>query len=340
MTITSLLSQCHDPLLVVDLNGKIDWMNKAAESLFPDSAKNLAHYMGEDIFKAIVSENTLLPEPCHLKKGNQTIRQFVQVFDISATDPDNSYKLICLRSAPAASNRASEREEFLSTAAHDLKNPLGAIFGYADTLLDTPTGSGMTERQREILARIRNTAARSIDLVRNYQHMSQLQYGAIPAPSSSVDLNLVLTTVVEYTWRENPSAPTLKVILSKDPLPVLVDRIQLDRIISNLFSNALKYTPPAGNITIRTSEKSGRAFFEIHNNGPHIEAHELPTIFARFTRGSSSAGTPGSGLGLYIVKYIVDATGGKIEVKSSKEKGTTFTLSYPLAAKSTGSAGF
>jgi signal transduction histidine kinase len=123
----------------------------------------------------------------------------------------------------------------------------------------------------------------------------------------------------------------LTVELAKASLPVRVERIQLERIISNLFTNALKYTPAEGTITIKTLSEGGRAIFSINNDAPIIPAEELPYIFDRYKRGASSSGTTGSGLGLHIVKYLLEALKGSVRVRSNKEEGTTFVVSLPLA---------
>jgi signal transduction histidine kinase len=108
-----------------------------------------------------------------------------------------------------------------------------------------------------------------------------------------------------------------------------MEKVQLDRILSNIVSNALKYTPPEGAITLKTGITANRIFASVNNTGAFIPQAELATLFDRYTRASTNRGKGGSGLGLYIVKTLVEANGGSVEIESSKEKGVTFTLYFP-----------
>ncbi len=224
-----------------------------------------------------------------------------------------------------------EREEFLATAAHDLKNPLSAIFGYADALLETSGASQLSEQQKSILGKIRATSARSIDLLRNYQQLSDLSVHRLGLTDAAADLGATCKTVIEECFREDPTAHTVRAVISQESLPVAVNRIPLERILTNLFANALRYTPRGGTITLSTSRAGDLARFEINNSLPIIPMEELPKLFSRRFRGSTSKNTSGTGLGLYIVRTMVKDLGGSVAVKSSEGEGTTFTLDLPLA---------
>jgi signal transduction histidine kinase len=224
-----------------------------------------------------------------------------------------------------------EREEFLATAAHDLKNPLSAIFGYADALLETSGASQLSDQQKSILGKIRATSARSIDLLRNYQQLSDLSVHRLGLTDIAPDLGATCKTVMEECFREDPTAHTVRAVLSQERLPVAVDRIPLERILTNLFANALRYTPRGGTITLSTSRTGNLARFEINNSSPAIPKEEFPKLFSKRFRGSTSKNTSGTGLGLYIVRTMVKDLGGSIVVRSSEGEGTTFTLDLPLA---------
>jgi signal transduction histidine kinase len=236
-----------------------------------------------------------------------------------------------LTSTKAEGATLKEKQEWLTSAAHDLKNPLSAIFGYADTLLDTPAGAGMSPDQRMILGRIRGTASRATELVRNYQHLSLLALKGIAQSGTRSDLNGAIHDLLNTTWREDPEHPRVVVNLLSEALPALIDRLHLDRILSNLFSNALKFSPPNSTVTVRSGrDDSGFAWVSFNNSGAPIAEAELATLFTPFNRLSNSRGKPGSGLGLTIVRRIVDGLGGRISVSSSQEEGTTFTVKLPM----------
>lgn len=342
--IVAAFEESTDPIFISDGAGTILYSNRAANALIQSFAQGdksrLACIVPADKLDPLLAaeQHTCVEvklTPPNLESGKVAIRQAVFAFDISSADPGSDLRIIILKSVTPQTQRVLEHEEFLSTVAHDLKNPLGALFGYADTLLDTPAGKGLNDNQKQVVSRMRATAARSIDMVRNYQQLSVLRSGGIFPSNKVTDLNTVVQSVIDYTWRENHYAPALEVRLSKDPLSVRVEKIHLDRVLSNLFGNALKYTPPEGHISINSGlEKTPlgeQAVFEIRNSAPIIAADEIPTLFDRYSRASSSSGTSGTGLGLYIVKYILNAVKGSVEVESNEKQGTLFRVRLPLA---------
>lgn len=331
--LAAALYRASDPVLLVDDSGTVLYGNLRSNELFGrDFAQKrpLTEILSEPISRQILQLDHYTSVEAEVDTNLGKVRQTVVASDVSAGDPDAVLLLLVFKSVPPESRRIDERQEFLASIAHDLKNPLGAIFGYADALLDTPAGEGLSEKQRDVIARMRNTASRSIDLVRNYQHLSALRTSTITVSGSPIDLNMVVKSVVDYTWREDSSVAPLKVEISRRPLPVRVERIQLERIISNLLTNALKYTPKNEKISIKTWTEDGKALFMINNTAPVIDKSELPLLFERYGRTTSSAGKSGSGLGLYIVKFLLDALRGSIAVKSRQGEGTTFTVTLPL----------
>lgn len=235
-------------------------------------------------------------------------------------------------SASSASSGAdSARNEILATAAHDLKNPLGAIFGYADVLLESALGSSLSDKQREIIGRVRTTAARSLELVRNYQQLAELAERSGQVEPGKCDVAAVVRAVVEYAYREDPAAHQVHLALPSTPLVAKIDRIQLDRVLSNLFGNALRYTPRGGSIVLRARAEGSFILLEVANTGASIAPDEMPHLFSRHFRARSSQGTSGTGLGLYIVKQILEGIHGSIFVTSDPATGTTFTIKIPAA---------
>lgn len=216
---------------------------------------------------------------------------------------------------------------YIAAVAHELKNPLSAIFGYSDILLDTAVGDGMTPRQKEIMERIRATASKAVDLVKNYQFLAIHEDSQTDTQVRS-DLTAIVSTVYETHWRESDLAPTISIKLLNRPLLVYGNTLQIERIVSNLFSNAMKYTPKGCSITLKTEEQGDRTVFEIHNTGSWIEAEDIEKMFEMYSRGKDVATTPGAGIGLFIVKTICNAVGADMEVASSPKAGTTFRILF------------
>lgn len=249
-------------------------------------------------------------------------------------------------SSTSPARTIEEREEFLATVAHDLKNPLSAIFGYADTLLTAMPPDALSPKAGEMVSKIRSISARSIELVRNYQQLAEISRPV--TPHARTDINAVLRTVVDEAFREHEEDHTVRLLLTSGPLYVVGERISLERVISNLYGNALRYTPKGGTVTLASEseraagpadspvQSTGKsdplwAKISIHNTGSAIAPDEHAKIFDRRYRGTTSQGTSGTGLGLFIVRETMRRLGGSIEVASSEAAGTTFTIRLPVA---------
>jgi signal transduction histidine kinase len=217
----------------------------------------------------------------------------------------------------------------LATAAHDIKNPLGSIFGYAEILLETAVGTSLTDKQRELIERMRGASVRSLDLIKNYQALSQAEHRGIPRLNSSKDLGIIVESIIQTTWRDGADKPHLIYTPSPEPIAVYVDQMYIERILGNLISNAYKYTPQHGSVKISLELCNGEAFFHITNSEPCIPESDAVRLFAPYERGASTGTISGSGLGLYIVKVLVEKLGGTIALTTTPERGNTFTVKLP-----------
>ena len=331
-----LLQSCAQPILLCDRAQKILWHNPcAAEVLGKRLAPNAV--LGSIIDRLAAERLCAARQPQHasithaLPHGaEQTLSVWALPLKMALPQPE--IVLLLVHNSAASDLALSEREDLLSSAAHDLKNPLGAIFGYTETLLETQAGHGTTPQQRQILARIRSTAGRCIELVRNYQYLSQTH--SKPALPAQAEINTAIKAALEGSYLEAADEARFQLELESQAINVAIPRIDLERVILNLCSNALRYSPGNTVITIRSKLANGSAVVEIHNMGSYIPKHELRLIFERHFRGASSSGTSGSGLGLYIVKTLLAKYGAGIEIESSAESGTTARLTFQVKAPS------
>lgn len=336
-----LLLSSSDPVIAAERSGKIVWKNDQAAQLlricrkFPDRADAdfLSHYFSSP---ALSDFNSIRQFACFsvdidtLSSG--TISQSVFVVDISGPLLEGDSFLLFFESAALETIRPDLSQERFSEIAHDLKNPLGAVFSYADTLLESPLGQDLNTKHVAIIKRIRSTASRTIELIRNYQRLAQLKAGKIRPAEKSIDLNQAVRAVVEYsTWQFSESLQ-VQLELTQESVPVFVNMVQIEQIISNLLSNAIKHCPENGLITIKTLTTSTSSRLEILNSGSFIPEHEIAIIFDRYRQAESNGVALGSGLGLFIVKSIAEAVGATIQVASQKESGTCFAINFPKTA--------
>lgn len=215
---------------------------------------------------------------------------------------------------------AEQRRNLVAAIAHDLRAPLGAVFGYADLAADPQ----LPENRRPLmLERIKEQSARLARLVDDLATASHLTVEGISVRIEPVALDELLESVAaDYRQR----FPERGFTLAGAPVPlVAADSGRLEQVFTNLFENALKYTAPDTPIELGIRSQADRVVVEVQDHGRGMEQAELPRIFEPFFRSPRSTAVPGLGLGLTIVRGLMEAMGGGVEV-SSGPQGTRFSL--------------
>ena len=215
------------------------------------------------------------------------------------------------------------KAEFIANASHELKTPLTALSGYLEMLEDEED-----ERVRaEFLSDMRVQTERLQNLARTLLDLSRLDANAVTFRTEEVDLEDLLYGLRRdfgYTGRE------LNISADPDVPPVLTDPNQLHRALAILVDNALKYSDEGSPVELRLSRQDGRVAISVADHGCGIPEREIPHIFDRFYRAQGSSRADGTGLGLALAHEITDHLGGAIEVLSSPNAGSTFTVLLPL----------
>ncbi len=223
------------------------------------------------------------------------------------------------------------KDDFVASVSHELRTPLTSIRGYLELVLDGEAGE-LTDGQRRYLSVVDRNADRLLRVVGDLLFAAQVDAGYIVLDSSATDLDELVWEAVEAA---RPLAAEHGVELERkvDCAAELVgDRERLAQILDNLISNAIKFTPPGGQVEVRTFCKGDVAFVEVADTGIGISEDDQAQLFQRFFRaeGAVRRAIEGTGLGLAIVKAIVDAHGGDLSVESSAGSGTTFRIELPL----------
>jgi signal transduction histidine kinase len=220
------------------------------------------------------------------------------------------------------------KSEFINIAAHELRTPLAILIGYANILEDTATGE-----DHSYLTIIVRNALRLKALIDDMLNMRFIETGKVQFEPKVVSLNQVVASVLndlQLLAQERLLSVTSTVA---DDLPTFLASPQnLERILSNLISNAIKFTPEGGKITVDAGVVGDMIHVSVQDTGLGIPAEKLEKIFERFyqVEDSLTRGHEGLGLGLSIAKGLVELGGGQIWVKSRVGRGSTFTLSIPL----------
>jgi signal transduction histidine kinase/CheY-like chemotaxis protein len=225
------------------------------------------------------------------------------------------------------------KSEFVSLVVHELGTPLTSIGCYTDVLLGY-SEQPLTEKQDQYLRVIRSNADRMQILLADLQDISRIETGHLGLDLQPTDLTDVLKNALEATRRQiEARSQKLSVKIPQDLPPVQADPTRLEQILINLISNAYKYTPTGGRIRVQASRKDGYVHCVVADTGIGISAEDQERLFTKFFRSENPdvRERQGTGLGLCIVKNLVELQGGQINVESELGKGTTFWFTVPEA---------
>ncbi|MDP8234348.1 MAG: GAF domain-containing sensor histidine kinase [Candidatus Saelkia tenebricola] len=224
------------------------------------------------------------------------------------------------------------KSDFVSAVAHELRTPLTSIKGYA-TILSSGRLGKLKDEQNERLNRINKHSNELVNLINNLLDIARIEAGKTTMVIEEVNLNTIISDVEEII---SPQAEELQITFKTNITPnlekILADRIQLERVLINLLSNSLKFTPPEGEIGLNVTSDKNYIQFETYDTGAGIEEKDLEKIFYEFYRADNNINREkkGTGLGLSLVKQIIEAHHGEIWVESKVGIGSHFFFKLPL----------
>jgi signal transduction histidine kinase len=224
------------------------------------------------------------------------------------------------------------KTEFVTIVSHELRTPLTSIAGYVELLLAGEAGR-LVQAQREYLGTVKNNADRLIELIEDLLDISRIEAGKVELHRTTLDLSQLIQEVAGLLRPQIEAKGQLLTLNLADALPVLVgDAKRVMQILTNLLSNAHKYTPPGGRITVTVRGEDGRVRVEVQDTGIGLSSDDQAQLFAKFFRAKNPATRQvgGTGLGLAITRSLVEMHGGEITVSSAPGQGSTF--SFTLSA--------
>ena len=256
-------------------------------------------------------------------KGDFSVR-------VPAEGDDELAQLANTFNAMAANLEAidNSRSQFMGNIAHELRTPMTSIKGFVDGMLD---GTIPPEMQHHYLELVSQEAGRLARLVQNMLDITKLEAGEYQVHATTYDIWESITGVVLANEQRIEEGKVQILGLAPTRTQVYADPDLVYQVVYNLMDNALKFTPPEGNISFRIQRQNGMVRVSITNTGKGIAPEALPFVFERFYKEDKSRGLniKGAGLGLHICKVLVTMQGGAISVDSKEGEWTTFSFSLP-----------
>jgi signal transduction histidine kinase len=238
----------------------------------------------------------------------------------------------------AAQDAVKARDQFVAIASHELRTPLTGILGYAEMLLRrAKRDTTMSERDQRALSAIAAQGQRLQKLVGDMLELSRIEMGMFAIERTPLNFNTLIEQLVvelEPTLHQH----TLRILLPDAPLMLNGDSRRLEQVVANLLQNAVKYSPAGGQITVELTQEQNNARLVVADQGIGIPESAQGHLFQRFYRADNVGEhqISGFGIGLYLVKEIIERHDGTVTLQSYEEVGSTFIIRLPLSASSAG----
>lgn len=345
----ALFTSIGDGALSTDEFGRITRVNPAAQQLLGFTEKELigtwfpkkvlavtfddipVNLIDRPITKAFLTGKPISEKLYYRRKNGQKLPVAINVSPI-LLDGKPLGAIEVFRDITLEQEVDRMKSEFISLASHQLRTPLSAIKTYTHMLQDGYMGE-LNPAQKNSLNTIVGASNRMNELISTLLNITRMESGTIAVTMKSVRIDKVADDVVkELALMAGSKSIKLTVsVLPKEGITLTSDGLILKEVLSNLTSNAIKYTPEKGNVQIRLRVQRDNVVAEIRDSGWGIPKYSQDQIFSKFFRAHNivKRETTGTGLGLYLVKGLIDALGGRIWFKSQEGKGTSFFFSLP-----------
>jgi PAS domain S-box-containing protein len=342
------VKDASDHIIITDPKGHIIFANAAAERITGYSYAQMqgktpalwGKQMGDDFYKkfwnTINSKKPFLGEIRNKRSGD--VEYWAEIHVSPVLDSDNNIQFFVgiERDITKAKEVDQAKTEFVSLASHQLRTPLSAINWYTEMLLAGDAGD-ITTDQESYLKEIYNGSQRMVDLVNALLNVSRLELGTFIVEPTEGSLQEIADDVLKEL--ENQTiAKKQQIVKDYDTgIPKIMIDTKLTRIVfQNLLSNAVKYTPEEGKVTvsiITNPDNHKEVLIKVKDTGYGIPKYQQDKIFSKLFRADNikKMETEGTGLGVYIIKQIIDNAGGKIWFESEENKGSTFYVTIPLS---------
>lgn len=322
----AIFSHIGDGILILDRHGRILLLNQAAQNFFKVTPEAVAN---KTIPQAIPHPDllSLLDRPMEEHKYHEINMDDGRVLSAQHSIVPNIGSVVTVQDVSYLKELNRLKSDFVHTVSHDLRSPLTAVLGYAELVGRT---GPLNEHQSDFMARLKNSVQEITTLVNNLLDIGRLDAG-FDTRREIVQLEDILGNSMELLGSAaNAKNIEVSVEQASNLPPLKANPLRLRKMFDNLLDNAIKYTPPGGQVHIQLGTQANQVILRIRDSGVGIHPGDQAHIFEKFYRGENVPDdTPGSGLGLAIVKSIVENHQGRVWVESAPGQGTTFSVVLP-----------
>ncbi len=335
-------------LIIVNLNEEILEFNPAAEKITGFKKEEV---VGKNCHQALPGI------PCHLQdvgKAAVTNREKIFVHMEGTITHKNGHEIpvrytaaplvkdselkgaiVIFRDVTKEKKLEQHRRVLISMFAHDLKGPLAVAGGLLLRLREEKAGK-LNEKQIQYLETIIKEIKKVDKYIKSFLDIVRMEAGQISLSKELCDMHSLISELLyDIKIRAKEKGMTIRMDIPEDLPLVYVDKYQLQRVMFNLLDNSIKYSPPGSEIDISCKDIDDSVMCVVEDSGPGIDEEDMPYIFDPFYRANYSEGVEGTGIGLAIVKTIIEAHGGKVWVKNKRppQHGAIFSFTIPKAKK-------
>ena len=331
--LTCVLQEMTDGVLIVDDQGQVQMLNRAAQTMFEVPPGNFG---GGSLIETLRNHQVYeLWQHC-LKTGETQSsileigekRLWLQCIATPMSQAHLGNVLILMQNITRLRYADTVRRDFISNISHELRTPLASLKALTETLqegaLDDPPAA------RRFLTRMETEVDALSHMVSELLELARIESGQVPLQLKAVrPIDMLLPAVERLRLQAERGGLSLEIDCPESLPLVLADQTRLEQVLVNLLHNAIKFTPSGGKITLRAGEQADMVVFSVQDTGQGISEADLPRIFERFYKTDQARSGGGTGLGLSIARHLVEAHGGKLWAESIEGQGSTFSFSVP-----------
>ncbi len=336
--LAAILENLTDGVIAFDTDGKILHINPVAAAMLSIAEPSLVDF---DTLMEDIGINVKLGDIMYLRKSqmvehtihlhNQVIKAFFAVFTqtVEKTTKKIGGIVVALQDITKLQRLDDARREFVANVSHELRTPITTIKTYAETMIDSKDPDDM---DTHFLSTINAEADRMTRIIKDLLMLSQLDHNKDALKKTRIDMRELIENVVEkMSMSAKKQGHTLTFVATTELPSIMANRDQIERVLTNIISNAIKYTQDAGIIEVFAGHLYNEIYIKVKDNGIGIPKKDIDRIFERFYRvdKARTRAAGGTGLGLAIAKEIIESHGGKIQITSEPGNGTEVMITMP-----------